>query len=278
MLKKIVLTGAAGYLGGGCRKAVATLCENLVSTDLADGIADLGANETYVKANIGDFDAMTSLLEGADMVVHFGSIADEAPWEKILHSNLLSAYNIWENAHQLGVKRIVFASSIHAVGMHPKHEAIGVDAAHRPDTFYGLAKCFSEDLASLYWDKRGLETVCMRILSSTPKPGNSRALGSWQSLDDAIQLVEKCVTSPTVGFSIVYGVSNNDRCPVDNSGAAHLGYKPKDNAEDFAADILPHAAPQDPQNPEDMCHGGPFAVVPLGMSGVEMIKARNVKS
>ncbi|SEW41088.1 uronate dehydrogenase [Cognatiyoonia koreensis] len=273
---KIVLTGAAGYLGGLCRAPLAALCDTLVSTDIADGITDLLPNESYRKVDIGVFDQVHDLLAGADMVVHFGSIADEAAWEKIFHSNLLSAYNIWESAHQQGVRRIVFASSIHAVGMHPKQTAIGIDAAHRPDTYYGLAKCFTEDLASLYWDKRGLETVCMRIASATPKPGNSRALGTWLSEGDAVQLVEKCVTSPTVGFSIVYGVSNNDRAGVDNSGAAFLGFRPKDNAEDYAADILPKADPQDPQNPEDMCHGGPFAVVPLGTSGVEMIKARNV--
>lgn len=275
---KIVLTGAAGYLGGLCRKPLAALCDELVSTDIADGVADLLPNETYVKADIGVWDEVHALLAGANMIVHFGSIADEASWEKIFHSNLYSAYNIWEIAYQHGVKRIVFASSIHAVGMHPKQDAIGIDARHRPDTYYGLAKCFTEDLASLYWDKRGLETVCMRIASATPKPGNSRALGTWLSEGDAVQLVEKCVTSPTVGFSIVYGVSNNDRAGLDNSGAAFLGFRPKDNAEDYAADILPNAQPQDPQNPEDMCHGGPFAVVPLGTSGVAMIKARNVKT
>jgi len=275
---KIVLTGAAGYLGKLCRKPLAALCDELVSSDLADSIPDLAPHETYQKADIGVFEDVHALLEGADMIVHFGSIADEAAWEKIFHSNLYSAYNIWESAHQHGAKRIVFASSIHAVGMHPKQDAIGVDARHRPDTYYGLAKCFTEDLASLYWDKRGLETVCMRIASATPLPGNSRALGTWLSEADAVQLVEKCVTSPTVGFSIVYGVSNNDRAGLDNSGAAFLGFRPQDNAEDYAQDILPKAAPQNPQNPEDMCHGGPFAVVPLGTSGVEMIKARNVKN
>lgn len=276
MLKKIVLTGAAGRLGGICRKPLAAMCEALVSTDLKDGIDDLAANETYVQADIGLFEPVHALLEGADMVVHFGSIADEAPWEQILHSNILSAYNIWESAHQHSVKRIVFASSIHAVGMHSKHDFIGVDAPHRPDTFYGLSKCFTEDLASLYWDKRGLETVSMRIYSCSGAVGNSRAVGSWLSDGDLIQLVEKSVTSPTVGFTVVYGISNNDRVPVDNSGASFLGYRPKDNAEDYAAKIYANAAPQDPQNPEDVCHGGPFAVVPLGESGVEMIKRRNV--
>ena len=275
---KIVLTGAAGRLGNICREPLSKMCDELVSTDLGDGIDGLAANETYVKCDIGDLDAVHALLEGADMIVHFGSIADEAPWEQILHSNLLSAYNIWESAYQHGVKRIVYASSIHAVGMHNKHDFIGVDAPHRPDTYYGLAKCFAEDLASLYWDKRGLETVAMRIASCSGKVGNSRALGSWLSDGDLVQLVQKSVTAPTTGFTIVYGVSNNDRAGLDNSGASALGYRPKDNAEDYAEEILANAPPQNNQDPEDMCHGGPFAVVPLGESGVEMIKARSVKS
>lgn len=275
---KIVLTGAAGHLGGICRAPLAQMCDELVSTDLRDEIGDLAANETYAKADIGDFDAMLSLLEGADQVVHFGSIPDEAPWEKILHSNILSAYNIWESAYRHGVKRIVFASSIHAVGMHPKQQFIDTEVPHRPDTYYGLAKCFTEDLASLYWDKRGLETVAMRIYSASGKPGNSRAVGSFLSDRDMIQLVQKSVTSPTTGFTVVYGVSNNDRCPVDNSKASFLGFRPVDNAEEMAGDIYASAPTQDSQNPEDMCHGGPFAVVPLGESGVEMIRKRSVKN
>lgn len=277
MIKKIVLTGAAGRLGNLCRRPLSAMCETLVSSDIVAGIDDLAANETYVQADIGVAAEVDALLEGAEMVVHFGSIADEAPWEKILHSNLLSAHNVWDAAYRHGARRIVYASSVHAVGMYPKHQTLTTDVPHRPDTYYGLAKCFTEDLASLFWDKRGLETVAMRIFSATEEPGNSRALGSWLSDGDMIQLVEKSVSSPTTGFMVVYGVSNNDRAGVDNSGAASLGFRPKDNAEDYAAEILAKAAPQDNQNPEDMCHGGPFAVVPLGESGVEMIKRRNVK-
>ena len=176
---------------------------------------------------------MIDLLKGADMVVHFGAIGDEAPFDAILQANIVGAYNIWEAAHQNGVKRVVYASSIHAVGMHKKTDFIGTDVPHRPDTYYGLAKCFAEDLASLYWDKRGLESVCMRILSCA-QVSNPRAVGSWLSYDDLIQLVEKSITTQITGFTIVYGVSNNDRATVDNSMASHLGFKPKDNAEQFA--------------------------------------------
>lgn len=266
-MKRLVLTGAAGRLGSYLREPLSKLADELVSSDLADDIGTLYANEIYVKADLTDLGAMEELLKGADMVVHFGAYGDEAPFEQLLGPNFIGAYNVWEAAYRNKLRRVVYASSIHAVGMYPKNEFIGTDVPHRPDTFYGLAKCFAEDLGSLYWDKRGLESVHMRILSCA-QVSNPRAVGTWLSYDDLIQLVEKSITTPVTGFSIVYGVSNNDRAPVDNAKASHLGYCPKDNAEKFAAEIYKDNPPLDAHNPGDYCHGGPFASVELGNSGV----------
>lgn len=266
-MKKIVLTGAAGRLGSYLREPLSKLADEIVTTDIVDDIGTLYAGETYVRADLQDYDAIHAVLEGADMVVHFGAVGDEAPFETILGPNIVGAYNIWEAAYKHGVRRVVYASSIHAVGMHLKNEFIGTDAPHKPDTFYGLAKCFAEDLASMYWDKRGVEAVCLRILSCA-QVNNARALGSWLSYDDLIQLVERAISTPTTGFAVVYGVSNNDRAPVDNAKASFLGYRPKDNAEQFAKEILAETPPLDLNDPSNMCHGGPFASVELGHSGV----------
>ena len=270
-MKKLVLTGAAGQLGSRLREPLSKMCDTLVSTDLADDVCTLYEGETYVQADLSSLDAMVDLLKGADMVVHFGAIGDEAPWDDILQSNIIGAYNVWEAAYRNGVKRVVYASSVHAVGMHKKTDTIGLDAPHRPDTYYGLAKCFSEDLASLYWDKRGIESVCMRIFSCAPAT-NARSIGTWLSYDDLIHLVERSVDSPVVGFSIVYGISNNDRAVVDNTKAAHLGYRPKDNAEQFAKEIFAKTPPLDNTDLANLCIGGPFATVELGNSGVAGIK------
>jgi len=270
-VKRLVLTGAAGRLGSYLREPLSKLADEFVSTDIAEDVGKLYPNEDYIKADLTSLEDMMDLLKGADMVVHFGAIGDEAPFETLLGPNFIGAYNVWEAAYQNKLKRVVYASSIHAVGMYPKNEFIGTDVPHRPDTFYGLAKCFAEDLGSLYWDKRGLESVHMRILSCA-QVSNPRAVGTWLSYDDLIQLVEKSITTPVTGFSIVYGVSNNDRAPVDNAKASHLGYRPKDNAEQFASEIYESNPKLDPQNPGDYCHGGPFASVELGNSGVATMK------
>jgi uronate dehydrogenase len=266
-MKKIVLTGAAGRLGSHLREPLSKMADVLVSSDLADDVGTLYDGETYIKADLTSLDDMTALLEGADMVVHFGAYGDEAPFDTILGPNIIGAYNVWEAAYKNGLRRVVYASSIHAVGMHPKNEFIGTDAPHRPDTFYGLAKCFAEDLASMYWDKRGIESVCMRILSAA-NVGNPRAVGSWLSYDDLIQLVTRAIDTPVTGFAVIYGVSNNDRAPVDNSKASFLGYRPKDNAEKFATEQFANGGVLDSQDMGNMCHGGPFASVKLGNSGV----------
>ena len=262
-MKKIVLTGAGGRLGSYLREPLSKLADELVSSDIIVDIGKLYPNEVYVKADLAQMDEIMPLLKGADMVVHFGAFVDEGPFEKLLGPNFIGAYNIWEAAYKNGLKRVVYASSIHAVGMYPKNEFIGTDVPHRPDTFYGLAKCFAEDLGRMYWEKRGLESVHMRILSCA-KVTNARAVGTWLSYDDLIQLVEKSVSTPITGFSIIYGVSNNDRAPVDNSKAAHLGYCPKDNAEQFAKEVYAANPPLNPQDIGDFCHGGPFASIKLG--------------
>lgn len=266
-MKKLVLTGAAGRLGSYLREPLSKMCDEFVSSDIAESVLNLAPNETYVRADITDLDAMVSLLKGADMVVHFGAIGDEAPMDVLWGPNFYGAYTVWEAAYQNKLRRVVYASSIHAVGMHKKTDFIGTDVPHKPDTFYGLAKCFAEDLASLYWDKRGLESVCMRILSCA-QVSNSRAVGSWLSYDDLIHLVERAIDTPITGFSVVYGVSNNDRAPVDNTNAQFLGYRPKDNAEEFAKEIFSKDGPLDPSDPGNTHHGGPFAAVELGNSGV----------
>lgn len=275
-MKKLVLTGAAGRLGSYLREPLTALCDTLVSTDIAEDIGTLYPGEEYVKADLAQMDQIAPVLEGADMVIHFGAIVDEKPFEELLGPNFVGSYNIWEAGYKAGVRRIVYASSIHAVGMHLKSDFIGTDAEHRPDTFYGLAKCFTEDLGRMYWDKRGMESVHLRILSCA-QVNNTRALGSWLSYTDLIQLVTRAIDTPSVGFSIIYGVSNNDRAPVDNAKASFLGYRPIDNAEVFAAQLLAEEGTVDTTDPGQMCHGGPFAKVDLGQSGLAQMNVVNDK-
>jgi uronate dehydrogenase len=273
MFNKLVLTGARGNLGNELRPVLAKMARELVSTDIREAPESLAPNETYVRADIADFAAVEPLLKGADMVIHFGAIVDEKPFEELLGPNYIGAYNVWEAAHRHGLRRVVYASSIHAVGLCETNRGIDTDEPHRPDTFYGLAKCFAEDLGKMYWEKRGIEAVCLRILSCTPEPQNVRALGTWLSYRDMVQLVVRSIETPVTGFTVAYGVSANTRAPVSNHKVGFLGYKPQDNAEDWAEALFAKAIEPNPQDLAQSRLGGPFASVKLGESGIAGIQA-----
>lgn len=264
----IALTGAAGRLGGYLRPGLAVQAEKLISTDILD-VVDLAENEEFRRADLADLTQVEAALKGADVIIHFGAIADEAPFEVIFAPNFIGAWTVWEAAHRLGIKRVIYASSIHAVGMYSRHQRVGLEEPHRPDSYYGLSKSFAENLARLNWQKRGIEAVCLRIFSCAAVT-SERSLGAWLSVNDLIRLVDAAISAPVVGFSVIYGISNNTRATVDNSGAAHLGYQPQDNAEVFAPDIIAACEP-DPSDPAQLHQGGVFASGDLGQSGVALM-------
>ena len=113
--KKLLITGAAGNLGKVLREGLAPLAETIRLTDRIEMDA-AGDHEETVVAELGDFDAVMKVVEGCDAVVHFGAAPVEKPWAEILESSIKGGYNVYEAARRHGIKRVVYASSIHAVG------------------------------------------------------------------------------------------------------------------------------------------------------------------
>ena len=265
MIEKIVLTGAGGRLGSYLREPISKLCRNLVTTDIKENIGSLYENEKFIQADLSNFDEINPIIENATMVCHFGAVVDELPFDKLLGPNYVGSYNIWESSRRHKVKRVIYSSSMHAVGMYPKTMTLKTDTPHRPDSFYGLAKCFTEDLAKMYFEKNKIEAVCLRIASCAPV-NNARSLSSWLSYNDLIKLVIKSIDTPYTGYTVIYGISNNDRKNVDNSNASHIGYIPEDNAEIFAEEILQKDLTEELNDKGNQCHGGAFASTELGVS------------
>jgi uronate dehydrogenase len=253
----ILLTGAAGRLGSRLRVGLATLARRLRVSDRVE-IANPKPNEEVATFELADFPAVQAATKGVDAIVHFGGAPLESPWEEILSSNIQGSYNIYEAARKQGVRRIVYASSVHAIGYHSLEAHIDAEAPHRPDSLYGLSKCFVEDLGRLYWDKFGIESVFLRIFSSFPEPADRRMLWSWLSFDDCVRLVTASLTAPHVAHSIVFGMSDNIVKPVDNRLAGHIGFYPKDSAEAFRAGVEAKTSPPDPKAPATSLLGGWF--------------------
>lgn len=242
----ILITGAAGRLGSELRRGLAPLARRLRLADVAP-VADVQPNEEALCFDLADEAATHAACRGVDAIVHFGGVPLERPWEQILNANIRGSYHVYEGARKHGIRRVVYASSVHAIGYHRLEDHIDADAPHRPDGLYGLSKCFTEDLARLYWDKFGIETAALRIFSSFPEPADRRMLWSWLSFADCIRLVTAALTAPRVGFTLSFGLSDNAVNPVDNRRAAHLGYVAQDNTEAFRAGIEAKFPPPDPK-------------------------------
>jgi len=246
----ILITGAAGRIGTMLRPRLARPGRVFRLLDVAP-VGSLGPSEEAVTASVTDLPAMTAACDGADAVIHLGGIPSEAPWERILDVNINGTRTVFEAARRAGVPRVVYASSNHAVGFAPRESFPVPDYAYpAPDTYYGVSKAAGEATAALYARRYGMDAVCVRILSCFERPRNPRMLSTWLSPDDAGRLFEACLTAPSPGFRVIYGVSANTRGGwVSLAEARALGYQPRDDAEAYAAEVLAahgEPAPDDP--------------------------------
>ncbi|MCF3934769.1 NAD(P)-dependent oxidoreductase [Acuticoccus sp. M5D2P5] len=257
----ILITGAAGNLGTELRRGLAPLAKTLRLADRVE-IADVKANEEAMIFDLGDEAATIAATKGVDAIVHMGGAPMERPWQDILDSSIRGSYHIYEGARQHGVKRIAYASSVHAIGYHSLTDHIDADTPTRPDTLYGVSKCFVESLSRLYWDKFGIETACVRIFSSFPEPADRRHLWSWLSFEDMIRLFSAALTAPHVGHTILFGMSDNKVKPVDNTKAGHLGFHPQDSSEPYRAALEARTPVADPMARATQCYGGAFVDFP----------------
>lgn len=254
---RLLLTGAAGGLGKVLRERLKPLATVLRVSDIADlGPAQEG--EEVVPCDLGDKAAVQALLDGVDAIAHFGGVSVEGPWDPILNANIVGVFNLYEAARKHGVKRVVYASSNHVVGFYRQDQRIDADDPMRPDGLYGISKCFGESLSRFYFDRHGIETVCLRIGSSFPEAKDRRMLKTWLSYDDLVQLVTKSLLTPSVGHTIVFGASRNEGLWWDNRKAAHLGYEPKDSADGQRARVEAAGPAPAPSDPVAVYQGGAF--------------------
>jgi uronate dehydrogenase len=254
---RLLLTGAAGHLGRELRPRLRTYCNILRLSHRSDfGHAETG--EEIMIADLGDRVGVKALCEGVDAIVHMGGVSTEKTWESILEANIAGMVHLYEGARSHGVKRVVYASSNHVTGFYRQDQVVSPRDPVRPDGFYGLSKAFGENLAQLYWDKHGIETVSLRIGSSFAEPRDRRMLATWMSFDDTERLIMAALTAPVVGHTVIYGLSENATAFWDNTSARHIGYKPVDSADVFRAKIEAHHNVADSAGPVSCYQGGAF--------------------
>ena len=244
-MTKVALSGASGNVGQALRPMLIERGVDLRSAGFSRPLTPL-PGEDVLHGDLGDPAVVDRLLEGVDVLIHMAGTSVERPLPEIIENNLVGLHAVYEGARRHKVKRIVFASSNHAIGMHSVDEKLRLDCDFRPDGFYGLSKMWGEGIARMYWDKHGIEGISLRIGSTLLRPTEPRHLSTWLGHDDLLQLIMCCIETPDIGYLAVWGVSANTRSYWDQSGAERLGYRPTQNAEDYATEVLSRPNPLDP--------------------------------
>ena len=250
---KVLVTGGSGRLG----QIFAEHSSNTYALRLTynkHSFEALGCE--VVRVDLTDLDSVLRAMQGIEAVVHFG--ADSAlhtPWESTLANNIVGTYNAYEAARQAGVQRLVYASSNHTAGFDiAEGKLVGPDAPIRPDSLYGVSKCFGEALGRYYHDAYGMQVICLRIGSchgGDTYEGQKRHLQAviargggwpysvvqqlsiWLSAADMCQLVQRSLETDCP-FGIFYGISDNTPAAFDLSETRRqLGYAPQDNVQDL---------------------------------------------
>ncbi len=202
--QKIVITGANGILGSilcqglGGRYAIT----KMISTD----------------GDVSDYETVRNTIAGHTAIIH---LARKSWYEKGLHQetyqkNAQMFLNIYTAAAEMGVKRIIMASSVHA----------GYDTA------YGVEK-ISMEAWGWWFATQGLEVVCIRFGAINRENRAYRAETElFLSHRDGIALVDAILAAPSIpnNFAIVHGVSDNGKRIHDVANP--FGWKPQNRAED----------------------------------------------
>jgi uronate dehydrogenase len=256
-MEAILITGAAGDVGARLRRLLKGVYPRIRISDIRKP-SDIGSDEEFIAADLADYGQVEKITSGIEGIVHLGGFSVEGPWETIHRSNIVGCYNLFEAAHRSGVKRVVFASSNHAVGFYPRERKIGVDVTVRPDSRYGVSKAFGEALGALYADKHGLGVTCIRIGNVNDKPLDKRRLSIWLKPEDLVQLVRIGLEHPDIRFEIFYGASDNKAAWWDNGNAERFGYRPQGRAEDFRAFAMTEQAKLSADPIAERYQGGPF--------------------
>ena len=257
-MRRVLLTGAGGGIGRRMRKALANTYPILRSSDMVE-LEPAMDGEEVVRADLTVQEDLERIVDGVDGIIHLGGLSVEHEWDDILRTNIDGTYRLFEAAYKAGVKRIVFASSNHAIGFYPRGQILDGSERPRPDCRYGLSKVFGEALSQYFADNYGLGVLSIRIGWCFEKPETQRTLGSWVSIGDLAQLCRIGLETPDLHHEIVFGMSDNSRTWWDNKTARRLGYQPGDSSDIWAAEVDNSGIPEPGDAVGLAVQGGPFA-------------------
>jgi NAD(P)-dependent dehydrogenase (short-subunit alcohol dehydrogenase family) len=232
--RHVLITGAGGRIG----QALAERLRDRYALRLLyhRHVPETPPVDDWVRTDTSRVEALVTALHGMDAVVHMAADPDiHATWESVLENNIIATYNVFEAARLAGVRRIVFASTNHVMGMYDRDQEwpIGTDQPVRPDSLYGVSKAFGEHLGRFWYDQYGIGVICLRIGWMLPEPKDEISRWMWLSPRDCAQIVSRALETD-LGYGVFYAISANSGRHWDITDAMEkLGYRPEDDAERF---------------------------------------------
>ncbi|MCH4895042.1 NAD-dependent epimerase/dehydratase family protein [Sphingomonas sp. SFZ2018-12] len=236
---QVLITGAAGRIG---RTLAAGLTGyRLELTDIV--AADFGGDPAPMTLCDLASDDLTAIVRDVDAVVHLAGHPNSRDWAVVEHANLVASRRLAEAAAVAGVRRFVYASSIHVAGFLAADTEFSDDVPYRPDSPYGVSKAAAEMMLRYISEQHAMSAVALRIGSFRPAPQNARELRTWISPGDMVRLADAALRADMTGFLPVWGLSNNRRAGVRSENWRKLGYHPMDDAENYATALAGAGVP-----------------------------------
>lgn len=236
--RRVLVTGASGNIGS----YFAEYCHRQYDFRLmfrpGSDPPDMSRFGQAVYADLGDLAALADACREIDTVLHLAAAADpDTPWETLLEANIVGTYNVFIAAKAAGCRRVIYASSIHAISGYAPGRQVQADDPVNPGDLYGVSKCFGEAMARYMAHQQGLSSIVLRIgafqpLQAARQPDSMPMLDAFVSRRDLAHLIELCIDDDTLQFAIVHALSDNAFNRMDITEAKELlGYAPMD---DFA--------------------------------------------
>jgi UDP-glucose 4-epimerase len=237
----VLVTGAAGRIGSGYARYAAGRFRLRLSDRAGFGLTRLARFGELVEAELTDPDALRRACAGVDTVLHLAAQPDpRAGWEDLLEPNLIGCYQLFRAAAEAGCRRVVYASSVHAVSGYPAGHQVSEAEPVNPGDLYGVTKCFGEALGRYVAEQLGISVIALRIgafKTGPAGPGTERIDDIYLAAEDLYQLIDSAIEVSGVRFAIVNAISDNDRQGLDLTQARTLlGYRPGPRYREVASE------------------------------------------
>lgn len=235
--RKVLVTGAAGNIGSYFAEHSHDRYDLRLMVRQSDEKTDrLHSFGHVVVGDLEDLEKVNEFCRGIDTVVHLAAQASpRAVWNDLLHANIIGTYNVFVAAKAAKCRRVIHASSIHAVSGYPADMQVKTSDPVNPGDLYGVSKCFGEALGRFMAEQEGLSCITLRIGAFQPieaarRPGGIDMIDAFVSQRDLNQLIQRCIDDEKLKFAIFNGLSDNRFKRLDISDARELvGYDPQDD-------------------------------------------------